>query len=429
MRILVPWQSSGYPQNFMLNDSIHYQDGVLFCDAISIQEIVAEVGTPTYIYSLKRAVTNLRRLRTVFATLKPEIHYSTKANANLAILRTLIQAGAGIDAVSGGEIHKALLADAKAENIVFAGVGKTRDELRYALEKGVGWINVENVDELRLINDVVEQLQRPPARIALRLNPDVEAKTHHHIATGHKGAKFGLTAEAIRNLLAQQSDHPNIRFEGIHVHIGSQLHDTDATRQAVEMALELITPYPAIRTVNIGGGLPVAYSTDEVIPSWELFAQTLTPLLKGYEVILEPGRSIIADAGILVASILYGKEQAGQHFLIVDASMAELIRPALYEAHHEIVPVVQSATLPNSHYEIVGPVCETADALGHDVVLPEMKPGDQLALLTAGAYGMAMASNYNQRLRPPEVVVSEDGQNWHLARRRETWEDLTACER
>jgi diaminopimelate decarboxylase len=416
----------------MLNDSIRYRDGTLYCDGISIPEIVNQAGTPVYIYSLARVLTNLRRIQTAFAALKPHIHYSAKANPNLAVLTTLAQAGAGLDAVSGGEIHRALLAGIKPEDIVFAGVGKTAAELLYALEKGVGWFNVENIAECEHLNGIAGALNRP-ARVAVRLNPEVTASTHPYIATGHGGAKFGLTAEAVRDVLARQADYPNIRFEGIHVHIGSQLHDTQATKSAIQTALDLIHLYPHIRTVNIGGGLPVAYSLDEQIPTLEAFAATLTPLLKDYTVLLEPGRSIIADAGVLVASVLYVKKQAGQTFLITDGSMAELIRPALYEAHHEIVPVktplfVGDPTARLAATNVVGPVCESADLLGQGVPLPEMAAGDLLAVLTAGAYGMAMASNYNQRPRPPEVVVSADGQSWRVARKRETWDDLVRLE-
>jgi len=419
----------------MLNDSIHYRDGALYCDDISVAGIAAQVGTPVYIYSLPRALANLRHIQTTFAELQPHIHYSAKANANLAVMRALIGAGAGIDAVSGGEIFKALRAGANPADIVFAGVGKTPDELRYAVAQGVGWFNVENVDECRLIDDLVAELGRSPAQIALRFNPEVTASTHPYIATGHGGAKFGLTAEVIAHLFSHQADYPRLKFAGIHLHIGSQLHDTAATAQAIRAALDLIAPYPDIRTVNIGGGLPVPYQPGQDMPTFEAFASALTPLLKGHTVLLEPGRSIIADAGILVARILYVKRQAGQTFYITDASMAELIRPALYQAHHEIIPV----TAPSPHVwgggrgegikaNIVGPVCETADVLGRDVALPYMQPGDLLAVLTAGAYGMVMASNYNQRPRPPEVVVSEDGQTWNIARPRETWDDLLRLE-
>jgi diaminopimelate decarboxylase len=410
----------------MLNESIHYKNGALYCDSVPVSAIADEVGTPVYIYSLKRALDNLKRIQTAFAELQPHIHYSAKANANLGLLRALVQAGAGIDAVSGGEIFRALKAGAPPENIVFAGVGKTADELRYALENGVGWFNVENVDELRILNELAAFGH--PARVALRLNPEVTASTHPYIATGHGGAKFGLTAETIRDILAHQRDYPNLNFAGIHIHIGSQLHDTDATQKAVRAALGLIAPYPHMRTINIGGGLPVAYSPAEQVPAWEDFAATITLLLKGYTVLLEPGRSIIADAGLLVASVLYLKQQAGQTFLITDASMAELIRPALYQAHHEIVPLDENLGHECLSANIVGPVCETTDVLGKDRQMPEVQPGNRIAILNAGAYGMVMASNYNQRLRPPEVLLAENGESWYIARRRETFDDLARLE-
>jgi diaminopimelate decarboxylase len=412
----------------MLNESLHYQNGLLHCDQVPVNEIIAQVGTPVYVYSLQRALQNLRRIQSAFAKLDAHIHYSAKANSNLAILKTLAEAGAGIDAVSAGEIHRALTVGVKPQDIVFAGVGKTPNELAFALEQGVGWFNVENVAECALINDIARQMQYPPPQIALRFNPDIPASTHPYIATGHGGAKFGLSAEVIRDLLAQQENFPYVRFAGIHVHIGSQLHDTAATRQAVAAALDLIAPYPSIRTVNIGGGLPVAYRADEQIPSFADFASTLAPLLKNYTVLLEPGRAVIADAGMLVATVLYVKQQAGQSFVITDASMAELIRPALYQAYHEIVPVLETDHAVRQPTQVVGPVCETADILGRDILLPPCAPGEPLAVLNAGAYGMVMASNYNQRPRPPEVVVMPDGRHWQIVRRRETWDDLLRLE-
>lgn len=411
----------------MLNNSIHYRAGNLFADEISIEEIAEQVGTPVYIYSLKRMLHNLERIRSAFSVLKPEIHYSAKANANLAVLKTLVQAGAGIDAVSAGEIHKALLAGADTAHIVFAGVGKTRDELRYALEKQIGWINVENVGELESIQELAVLTDRKQVRVALRLNPDIAAPTHRHIATGHGAAKFGLSIQTVRELLRRQDDFPNVSIEGLHIHIGSQLHDTNATRQAVETVLEILHPYPTIRTINIGGGLAVAYSAEEPIPSWDDFGAAVTPLLKDYQVILEPGRSVIADAGLFVISVLYTKEQGGEHLLITDGSMAELIRPALYEAHHMIVPVADYKR-DKKLYHVVGPVCESADALGHNIEIQATVTNEKLAVLTAGAYGMVMSSNYNQRLRPPEVVISPDGQSWQVARQRETWADLVSHE-
>jgi diaminopimelate decarboxylase len=407
----------------MLNESIHYVEGDLFCDAIPIAQIAAVCGTPSYVYSLRRIIENYDGIKSAFADFNAHIHYSAKANANLALLKTLIDHGAGIDAVSAGEIYKALNAGAKPENIVFAGVGKTKAELRYAIEKRIGWFNIENADECRYIDDLAAE-HNQTARVALRFNPDVAANTHPYIATGHGGAKFGLTADVIQNILAKQSAYPNLDFAGIHIHIGSQLHDTAATKQAISAALRLIAPYPNIRAVNIGGGLPVAYSPDDVMPSIEDFAATLKPLLKDYTVLLEPGRSIVADAGILITQILYAKQQAGQTFYIVDASMSELIRPALYQAKHAVVAVKCDQTAPHDPITVVGPVCETADVLGSNVELPQLNPGDLLAILDTGAYGMAMSSNYNARPRPAEIVVSADGDSWRIARPRETWNDL-----
>jgi diaminopimelate decarboxylase len=259
-------------------------------------------------------------------------------------------------------------------------------------------------------------------KVALRLNPDVTANTHPNIATGHGGAKFGLTAEAIAGVLAKQQNYDNINIIGLHVHIGSQLGDTRGTVEAIEKALELITAYEHIRTLNIGGGLPAAYHSDAKLPSFDDFAQAIRPLVKDYTILLEPGRSIIADAGILLASVLYEKEQAGQRFIILDASMTEIIRPMLYQAHHDIVSVKQSSELKIT--QVVGPVCETTDVLGRDVPLPELSAGDRIAVLTAGAYGMVMSNNYNARPRPAEVVVNTDGKTWRIVRQRETWEDL-----
>jgi diaminopimelate decarboxylase len=406
-----------------LNDSLHYHNGGLFCDEVPVAEIAEQTGTPVYIYSLPRVLWNYQRVRAAFRHLDVHIHYSAKANANLALLRALIDTGAGIDAVSAGEIHRALTAGADPKSVVFAGVGKSLDELRYAVEQGIGWFNVENRAELDYIDALTAELKRPPARIALRLNPDVQADTHPHMATGHGKAKFGLTTDTIHDILSQPTRYPYLSFAGIHLHIGSQLHEASATRRAAQTALDLIAPYPEIRTVNIGGGIPVVYSSDERLPGPEDFADILEPLLQGYEVLLEPGRSVVADAGLLVTQILYVKRQAGQTFYIVDAGMTELIRPALYGAHHEIVPVTQK-TGPHTPAQVVGPVCETSDVLGRDISLPDLQPGDLLAILTCGAYSMVMASNYNARRRPPEIVVAKTGDTWAIARQRENWADL-----
>jgi diaminopimelate decarboxylase len=405
-----------------LNNSIHYHNGSLYIDEIAAAEITNSVGTPVYIYSLKRMLENYERIKAAFASLDSHIHYSAKANANLAILKTLIEVGAGIDCVSAGEIFRALKAGAKSENIVFAGVGKTRAEIQFALEKRVAWFNVENMAELEIIEQLAANLGLENVQIALRLNPDVTANTHPNIATGHGGAKFGLTAQVIAQILANQTQYSQVNIAGIHIHIGSQLGDTRGTVEAVEKALELITPYENIRTLNIGGGLPAPYRIGAELPSFDDFAEAIKLLVEDYTVILEPGRSIIADAGILLASVLYEKKQDGQRFIILDASMTEIIRPMLYQAYHEIVPLKQSAE--SIMTQVVGPVCETTDILGRDVLLPELSAGDGIAILTAGAYGMVMASNYNARPRPAEVVINPDGKTWRIVRQRETWQDL-----
>jgi len=411
----------------MLNTSIRYVDGILCMDDVRLDSLAAAVGTPAYAYSLPRALENYRRIADAFAGLNAKIHYSAKANGNLSVLRALIQAGAGVDAVSAGECYRALQAGCEASDIVFAGVGKTHEELRWALENGIGWFNAENVREIELLSQLAGEIG-VTAQISLRLNPDVTANTHPYIATGHGGAKFGLTPQTVAEVLAGQAKFPHVKISGIHVHIGSQLGDTHATVQAVEAALEMIAPYPDIRTIDIGGGMPAAYWPDQDLPAPSAFATDLRPLVSGYDVIMEPGRAIIADAGVMLMRVLYIKQQAGQRIVIVDGSMAELLRPALYQAKHMIVPLKESHG-DVSPAQVVGPVCETADVLGKDVLLPEVEPGDVLAVLTAGAYGMVMASNYNARPRPPEIVVEPDGQSWRVARQRETWDDLLRGER
>lgn len=407
----------------VLNSSFRYVDGALMVDSIALDDIASQVGSPVYIYSLKRLLENYQRLREAFAALDPHLHYSVKANGSLAILRALQEAGAGFDCVSAGEIHRVLRVGGDPRKIVFAGVGKSRTEIDYAVEQGVGWLNVENPLELDYIQAAAERLGRDAVRVALRLNPQITANTHPHIATGHSGAKFGMTADVIGELLAAQREYPRIDFAGIHIHIGSQLADKGATLAALDKALALIRPYAQIRAVNLGGGFPVAYRLDEAIPPLGDFVAALASRLRGYCLLLEPGRTLVADAGVLLAEVLYVKRQAGQLFYILDASMTELLRPALYQAYHEILPLRESDD-GREMAQVVGPVCESTDVLARDRLLPSLQVGDRVALMTAGAYGMAMASNYNARPRPMEVVVGADGRAWHVSRARESWDDM-----
>ncbi|MCY4019748.1 MAG: diaminopimelate decarboxylase [Chloroflexi bacterium] len=411
----------------VFNSSIRFVDARLMIDDLPVDAIARELETPVYVYSLKRVRKNYRRVKGAFEPIGARIHYSAKANSNGAILRALIEEGAGIDAVSGGEIARALQAGAAAQDIVFAGVGKTVAEIASAVELGIGWFNVENELELQYINDAAASVGAEKVQVALRFNPEVSANTHPHLATGHGSAKFGLSAGAIGDALEQPERYPCLSICGIHVHIGSQLGDSAATVQAIARTKQLIEPYPEIHTINLGGGLPVAYRHDQTIPTLENLVSEVAPHLHGYQVLLEPGRAIVADAGILVATVLYVKEQAGKIFYVVDASMAELIRPALYGAQHEIIPLVQSDD-ERVVAQVVGPVCESADVLAQDREMTRLKVGDQVAIMTAGAYGMAMASNYNSRMRPAEVVVAADGDSWSVSRRRESIQDLMRFE-
>ena len=407
----------------VFNGSIRYVNARLQVDDCDLEAIVAATGTPTYIYSLRRAGEKYRRICDLFAGRHARIHFSVKANGNLALLRALKRDGAGFDCVSAGEIFRALKAGAVGEDIVFAGVGKMQAEIDIALEHRVGWFNAENVAELDYINGAALKRGIDKSRVALRFNPQVTADTHPYMATGHGAAKFGLTADVIRQVWERQSRYSNIDFAGVHLHIGSQLGDIKATSAALDRLLELIRPYPQIRTINLGGGLPVAYRFGEPAPTLGDFAAAIAPRLAGYDLLLEPGRSIVADAGILVAEVLYVKRQAGQLFYILDASMAELLRPALYGAQHEIVPL-HEADGEAELAQVVGPVCESADVLARDRLMPRLDVGDKVAIMTAGAYGMTMASNYNARPRPAEVVVDVAGDRWWVSRRRETGEDL-----
>lgn len=398
----------------VLNSSFRYVDGSLQVDDFALEIIASEVGTPVYVYSLRRALDNYRRLRQAFAPVSAQLHYSVKANGNAAILRALVGQGSNFDCVSGGEIQQVLAAGGAARQIVFAGVGKTRAEINYAVERGVGWLNVENALELDYIQAAAERAGAESALVALRLNPQVTANTHPKIATGHGGAKFGMTAEVIRDLLAKRGNYPRINFVGIHIHIGSQLGDSQSTIRAVEKALNLARPYRQIRTINLGGGLPVAYRLSDSLPPLNELVHSLASRLDEYRVLLEPGRAIVADAGVLLTEVLYVKRQAGQVFYIVDAGMTDLLRPALYDAYHEVVPLRKTSAVGETA-QLVGPVCESTDVLARDRLLPPLQVGDRIALMTTGAYGMAMANTYNARALPAEVVVDVDGMGWRVS--------------
>jgi diaminopimelate decarboxylase len=408
----------------MENSTFQYHEGTLHADGVNLSELAAAVGTPYYLYSWDRALANLNRLRAAFP--QAEIHYSLKANANLALIRILIAAGAGLDAVSGGEIFRALRAGADPTRIVFAGVGKTEAELKYALDSGIGRFNVESGLELANLARLAQKMGKHP-RIALRINPSIQADTHHYIATGHSAAKFGIPLNEAHALLDQYANSQHIGLEGLHVHIGSQLGTVDRTAEAINAVLPLFDKYPQLHTLNLGGGFPVSYNS-EVMPSVEVFSEAIQACLKGrsLRLLLEPGRYIIADAGALIVRVQYIKAAPDGILAITDGGMTELIRPALYGATHHVMPINASTSDQNQRTQIVGPVCESADILRADIMLPPLRPGDLLAIMHAGAYGAVMGSNYNARTRAPEILV--EGASWRVIRRRETWEDLIRLE-
>ncbi|GAB4568938.1 MAG: diaminopimelate decarboxylase [Anaerolineae bacterium] len=399
-----------------------YRQGQLWMDEVALQAVAEAVGTPVYVYSLRRIMAQFDRLKAAFAPLNPEWHYSLKANGNGALVRALVAAGCGCDAVSAGEIFLALRAGCPPEKIVFAGVGKTEADLRYALAHRVGWLNVENAGELERVNALAGALG-VTARVALRINPALQAQTHRHIATGHEGAKFGIPLAAAQELLARRDTFPHLHFAGLHVHIGSQLGRPDESAAAAASALKLLRSF-GLRHLNLGGGFPVAYDGEQVVPV-EAFAEALLPVLEGQgvEVAFEPGRFVVAEAGVLLAEVQYVK-RAGQT-VVLDAGMTDLLRPALYDARHPIWPLAEpvGAVRP---VQVVGPICESADVVHPAASLAPLQPGDRVAIGVAGAYGMTMASNYNGRPRPAEVLV--DGATWRVIRARESFEDLVRHE-
>jgi len=408
---------------------IEFRSERAYCQDVPLADLASAFATPLYVYSRQRLEANYRRVADAFVPLGARVRYSVKANSSGAILRLLRDWASGFDVVSSGELYRTLRAGADPKTIVFAGVGKTDAELNFAVESGVGWINVESSEEIEAL-DAIANAKGARPRAALRLNPVVEADTHPHIATGGARSKFGIDLDEAERLLAEATRFPHVDLAGLHVHVGSQLASPEATVEAVCKALVLIDRY-RLRMLDIGGGFPVNYGAGEssttLTPDPSVFAQALAPMLRhrDLELLIEPGRSIVADVGLLLTRVLNVKQREGRQMVVVDAGMTELIRPALYGAYHPIVPLdMQQADLVAT--DVVGPVCESADAFARDRPLPPLKRGDLLAITHAGAYGMSMASNYNSRPRPAEVMV--DGALVSLIRKRETFEDLLANE-
>jgi diaminopimelate decarboxylase len=411
----------------MLTDPFQYQQGKLCCDGVDLESVVAIHGTPSYVYSLAAILARYRAYETALSGLDHQVHFAVKANSTLAILHALAQEGAGFDIVSGGELHRVLTAGGDPAKVVFSGVGKTPDEIRFGLEKGIHSFNCESEDEIELISEIALSLHRK-ASVALRVNPDVDAVTHPYISTGLKEHKFGVDIDEAENIYTRAARLPNIELNGVSCHIGSQLLDIDPLLEAADKTLALVANLRArglpITHLDLGGGLGVGYRPGDVATPVEDLMERLRPKLEGLglKVMFEPGRSIVAEAGALLTRVLLVKKNGSKTFVIVDAAMNDLIRPALYQAHHEIVPLCQPENTNCQIADIVGPVCETGDFFARGRDLPELKPGDLLAIKTAGAYGFVLASNYNSRPRACELFIKDN--HAITIRQRETYADL-----
>ena len=412
-------------------DHFTYRNFDLCCEQVSLRSLAAEVGTPAYVYSKAALLASYRAYDDAFAEVPHVVCYSIKANANLGVLATLARAGAGADIVSGGELFRALRAGFPPGRIIFSGVGKTRDELREALKAEVLMFNVESLSELRTLDEVARELGvRAP--VALRVNPDVDPQTHPYIATGLKTSKFGIPFAQALEAYEEAASLKGVEVVGADMHIGSQLTRTapfaDAVARLASLVKALRERAIAIRTVDVGGGLGIRHR-EETPPTHREYAMALLPALRelGVTVLLEPGRSIVGNAGVLLTRVLYRKDTGNKKFVVIDAAMNDLIRPPLYDSYHEVRPVSEARLGgPTEKVDVVGPVCESGDFLAKDRELARTEEGDLLAVMSAGAYGFAMASNYNTRPRAAEVLV--DGNRYTIVRRRETYEDLVAGE-
>jgi len=403
----------------------------LYCEGVAASALVAEFGTPLYVYSAGAMRQRLQDFTQAFAAVNPLVAFSVKSNSNLAVLRLLGEAGAGADIVSGGELYRARLAGIPPERILFSGVGKTVTELAAALRAGIYAFNVESAGELEALNELALAMgERAP--IALRVNPDVQSPTaHHYTATGHGSTKFGIPFGEARALYARAGELPGVRVRGVDVHIGSQILEAEPYREAVQRMMELVgllrSDGHELEFIDLGGGFGVSYFGEHG-PTPTDFARLLLPALvpAGLRVVLEPGRYISGPAGLLLTRVLYVKQMGGKTYVITDAGMNDLLRPSHYASYHRVLPEELFRARPELLVDVVGPVCESGDFLALDRLLPAPEPGELLALDTAGAYGFSMASTYNSRPRPAEVLV--DTGRYRLVRRREVAADLVRGE-
>ena len=423
-------------------DYFKYKNGILRAENVSLQEIEKKVGTPAYVYSKQGFLKPLKEIQDGLKGLNPLVCFAVKSNSNISILKMLSDAGAGMDLVSGGELYRAQAANVPGDKIVFSGVGKTAEEMQQGLNYGTNGIfsfNVESVAELALLSQVAAQMNRI-APVALRFNPDVDAKTHPYISTGLKKNKFGLEKKEILQIARNLAHYPGVSLRGISIHIGSQLLTLAPLEDAFKLLAALIKQIEkhapgGLHFLDLGGGVGVAYDKEKTppLPKYtqlihKYFGST-SSIPRPLKILIEPGRTISGNSGILLTRVLYRKTRNKRDFLIVDAAMNDLMRPALYGSYHGVVPVAQKLkTIRLKKTSLVGPICESSDCFGEDRPLSQqIGEGNLLAILSAGAYGFSMSSNYNSRRRPPEILV--DGDSFKVIRKRESYEDLVRHER
>ena len=407
-----------------------YKNSKLYCESVYIKDIARRIPTPFYLYSYKTIMDHYKKIKDAFRSVKPLICYSMKANSNLAIARSLVKQGAGLDIVSGGELFKALKAGVSPSKIVYASVGKTSDEIRRAIKSGILFFNVESIPELELINKIARSLKKK-TRACIRINPDVEPKTHKHITTGKLTNKFGIDLDTARMIFLMRYRYSFVDIKGVHVHIGSQIITSQPFISAIKKVLSFIDELEKINIrieyLNIGGGLGIIYNKEKPQTAKE-FANAVLPLIRKrkrklkLKIILEPGRFIVGNAGVLITKVTYLKRTRIKNFVIVDAAMNDLIRPALYDAYHQILPINRVSSRANHKYDVVGPVCESGDSFAKGREFNNLKSDDLLAVMSVGAYGFVMSSNYNARCRSAEVLVK--GNRFYIVRKRESYEDI-----
>ncbi len=406
----------------------NYKSNNLYCEDVKVQELAERFGTPLYIYSYHTLIDHFLKLKNAFKSIDPLICYSVKANSNLAILKALADKGAGLDIVSGGELYRAKKAGIDPKKIVYASVGKTEEEITQALKAGILFFNVESIPELELINKIACRLA-VKTNVAIRINPDVEPKTHHYITTGKLTNKFGIDFETARIIFLTRNDFPHLDICGIHIHIGSQITQSSPYVAALEKVVRFIGQLARkgidLKYLNIGGGLGIIYDKETPQTARE-FSKKVLPLLRqaNLKIIMEPGRFIAGNSGILVTKVLFVKKTPLKNFIIVDSGMNDLIRPSLYGAYHDISPLTRTDGKNHIHlkYDIVGPICESGDFLAKGRGMPKVAEGDYLVVFSCGAYGFTMSSNYNSRTRAEEVLVFKD--EAFVIRKRERQKDL-----